>query len=238
MQPSLVCKRSTPCTDALPHSAQTARRCSVGCTVLDGCLAYYLIGGTCGYSGTSRAPHDGAAGRVLGGYSLGTPVVPPGSLERAAAAARRRAARAVPSCAGAYVSGAAGSNACPAGSVRIVTEAACRTAATAAGKTVPSVFVVTDPYVPRGCHYASSSASVYDNYAYFNPHPVGAGDTTYRLLCAVTSGAPPPPPVHARTHVRAAALCMRTCGDRAFVACVAAVLRGTHGGLGTVRARG
>jgi hypothetical protein len=96
----------------------------------------------------------------------------------------------VPSCAGAYVSGAAGSNACPAGSVRIETQAACRTAATAAGKTVSSFFVVTDPYVPRGCYYASSSASVYDNYAYFNPHPVGYGDFFYRLLCAVTSGAP------------------------------------------------
>ena len=45
----------------------------------------------------------------------------------------RRAARAVPSCAGAYVFGAAGSNECPSGSVRIVAEAACRTAATATG---------------------------------------------------------------------------------------------------------
>ncbi len=110
----------------------------------------------------------------------------------------------MPSCAGAYVSGAAGSNACPAGSVWIATEAACRIAAAAAGKTVPSAFVETDPYVPRGCYYVGQSTSVYNNYAYFNPHPVGAGDSTYRLLCAVTSGAPPPP-------ARAAALSMRTC---------------------------
>ncbi len=37
------------------------------------------------------------------------------------------------SCAGAYVSGAEGSNVCPAGSARIETEAACRTAVAAAG---------------------------------------------------------------------------------------------------------
>ena len=89
------------------------------------------------------------------------------------------------------MSGAAGSNECPAGSVRIEAEAACRTAAAAAGKTVPSVFVQTDPYVPRGCYYASDSNSVYNNYAYFNPHPVGAGDSIYRLLCVITAGAPP-----------------------------------------------
>ncbi len=127
-------------------------------------------------------------------------MVPLGSLACAAAAARPRATRAVLSCAGAYVSGAAGSNACPAGSVWIATEAACRTAAAAAGKTVPSSFVEADPYAPRGCYYASISTSVYNNYAYFNPDPVGyAGDNNYRLLCAVTSGAPPPPPPPVRT---------------------------------------
>jgi hypothetical protein len=127
------------------------------------------------------------------------PQVPLGSLACAAAAARSRAARAVLSCAGAYVAGADRSNECPAGSVRIETEAACRTAAAAAGKTVPSAFVETDPYAPRGCYYASMNTSVYFNFAYFNPHPVGFGDTTYRLLCAVTSGAPPPPPLPVRT---------------------------------------
>ncbi len=84
------------------------------------------------------------------------------------------------------MSGAAGSNECPAGSVRIETEAACRTAAAAAGKTVPSSFVETDPEYPRGC-YSST------NIAWFNAHAVGAGDSNARLLCAAaTTGALPP----------------------------------------------
>ncbi len=93
----------------------------------------------------------------------------------------------MPSCAGAYVSGAAGSNECPAGSVRIETEAACRTAAAAAGKTFASV--VTLSTAPRGCYYVTSS-----NNAYFNTHAVGAGVSSRQLLCAAldTTGAPPP----------------------------------------------
>jgi hypothetical protein len=93
------------------------------------------------------------------------------------------------SCAGAYVSGAAGSNACPAGSVRIETEAACRAAVAAVGKTAGSTFVETDPNYPRGCYYYSTLT----NYAYFNTHAVGAGWSTVQLLCAaaaVTTGAP------------------------------------------------
>jgi hypothetical protein len=95
----------------------------------------------------------------------------------------RGAAQGVPSCAGAYVSGAAGSNACPAGSARIEAEAACRTAAAAAGKTIPwLIFVGTDAAYPRGCYYNTG------NYAYFNTHAVGAGDSDTQLLCA--PGAP------------------------------------------------
>ncbi len=88
---------------------------------------------------------------------------------------------AVLSCAGAYVSGAAGSNECPVGSVRIETEAACRTAAAAAGKTFYGV--MTNPDYPRGCSY-----DTYNNYAYFNDHAVGAGVSYAQLLCA--AGAP------------------------------------------------
>ncbi len=97
------------------------------------------------------------------------------------------------------MSGADGSNECPAGSVRIETEAACRTAAAAAGRTIPSSgFVGTDPAWPRGCYYDST------NSAYFNPDAVGAGYST-QLLCAVTtSGALPPP--H-RASVRARVYC-------------------------------
>ena len=90
-------------------------------------------------------------------------------------------------CAGAYVSGADGSNACPAGSVRIEAEAACRTAAAAAGKTVPSYlfYFETSSGFPRGCYYTSS------NNAYFNTHAVGAGFSGAQLLCAAaTAGAP------------------------------------------------
>jgi hypothetical protein len=95
----------------------------------------------------------------------------------------------VRSCAGAYVSGAAGSNECPAGSVRIETEAACRTAAAAAGKTVPSSFVEVAPLFPRGCYYLTGI----NNRAFFNIDAVGAGWSAAQLLCdarAATTGVP------------------------------------------------
>ncbi len=106
----------------------------------------------------------------------------------------------MPSCAGAYVSGAAGSNECPAGSARIETEAACRSAAAAAGKTEGSSsypFVVTESFSPRGCFYRTST-----NAAYFNTHAVGAGWSYARLLCAAaTTGAlPHAADARARTH--------------------------------------
>ncbi len=114
-----------------------------------------------------------------------------------------RAARAVLSCAGTFVSGDLGSNECPAGSVRIVTEAACRTAAVAAGKTLYSPFVVTYSARPRGCSYTST------NDAYFNTHAVGAGFSYEQLLCA-TTGAPPP-----RRCARARAEVLCVCCDPA-----------------------
>ncbi len=92
------------------------------------------------------------------------------------------------SCAGAYVSGADGSNECPAGSVRIETEAACRTAALAAAGMTPWFdFVVSYSTYPRGCYYTSIG-----NVAWFNDHAVGAGFSGYQPLCAttVTTGAP------------------------------------------------
>ncbi len=92
------------------------------------------------------------------------------------------------SCAGAYLFGAAGSNECPAGSVRIEAEAACRTAVAAAGKTPGSPFVQASSSSPRGCYYAPD---LYFNYAYLNTHPVGAGYSNTRPLCgSVTTGAP------------------------------------------------
>ena len=112
------------------------------------------------------------------GYSRDTARV----LECKAAAANRRPRVAVLSCAGAYVSGAAGSNECPAGSVRIVTEAACRAAVTAAGKTAGSPFGVTSPIPPRGCYYSTIT-----NRAFLNADAVGAGNSNAQLLCAVAA---------------------------------------------------
>jgi hypothetical protein len=110
------------------------------------------------------------------------------------------------SCAGAYLSGAAGSNVCPAGSVRIETEAACRTAAVAAGKIAGSTsfpFVETRPDDPRGCYHTTDNA-------YFNPHAVGAGSSDTRLLCAAvtTAGAPLK---RRRTDARSACTGARAC---------------------------
>ncbi len=93
---------------------------------------------------------------------------------------------AMPSCAGAFVSGNAGSNVCPSGSVRIEAIGACSTAAAAVGKTEWYVFVGTDSAYPRGCYYSTLT-----NAAYFNIHAAGAGNANARLLCAtVTTVAP------------------------------------------------
>ncbi len=85
------------------------------------------------------------------------------------------------------MSGAMNSNECPAGSVRIETEAACRTAAAAAGKPegLPP-FVRTISTYPRGCYTMNSAAN-------FNADPVGGtGCFLCQLLCATvtTTGAP------------------------------------------------
>ncbi len=123
--------------------------------------------------------------------------------------------RAVLSCAGAYVSGAAGSTAGPAGSVRIEAAAACRTAAAAAGKTIrESSFVETAPAYPRGCYYVTSH-----NYAYFNTHAVGAGDSYAQLLCAALAATTGAPLTRVRrTDARGACTGARACRHRACAA--------------------
>jgi hypothetical protein len=134
----------------------------------------------------------------------------------------------VPSCAGVYVDGAAGSNECPAGSVRIATEAACRTAAAAAGMTIPrSTFVETSSEFPRGCYYyyrsyrRSHAASGSSNGPYFNADAAGAGNADTRLLCAADTMSAPPPQrcrcARACLHRRATAArrrCARACLHR------------------------
>ncbi len=107
--------------------------------------------------------------------------------------------RARPSCAGAVVFGAAGSNECPAGSVRIEDKAACRSAALAVGKTpVPGLgrfeLNPSSPTVPRGCCLGTVGV-------YLNPDPVGAGNANAQLLCArVTTGALVTPAADARVY--------------------------------------
>jgi hypothetical protein len=91
----------------------------------------------------------------------------------------------VPTHVPSLVSGAAGSNECPAGSVRIETEDACRSAAAAAGKTYG--YVGTWTIFPGGCFY-----QVNDNNAFFNTEVVGAANPNAQLLCAAaTTGARP-----------------------------------------------
>ncbi len=104
------------------------------------------------------------------------------------------------------MSGDMGSNACPAGSMRILTQAACRTAAAAMGKTPFSPFVENDPAWPRGCYYDSTDNAV------FNTHAVGAGYSMQPLCAAlVTTGAPPPHAADARAHVYTGARVCRHC---------------------------
>ncbi len=115
------------------------------------------------------------------------------------------------------MSGAAGSDECPAGSVRIETETACRIAAAAAGKTAGSSdypFVETYDNVPRGCYYDTT------NNAYFNPHAVGAGYSTQLLCAAATTGAPPPPMRAAAMRVCAAGVRQRRCGGAVWARAV------------------
>ncbi len=108
---------------------------------------------------------------------------------------------AVRSCAGAFLSGDLGSNACPAGSVRIQAEAACRTAAAAAGRTF--FWVETSKWTPRGCYFTNNVYATGRGDAFFNAHAAGGGWPGTQLLCAAltTAGAPLTP---LRARVRAA----------------------------------
>jgi hypothetical protein len=195
VQPSLLRLWGTPCTGALtrpPHSAWTAWRCCVGCTstVMGGTTTHTEQG--CGYSPvlarTARRRGAVGSGGALGGYSRVLLRYCSGTgVHGCCGRPRGRACRAL--CAGAYVSGAAGSNECPAGSARIETEAACRTVAAAAGKFEGTTFVWTASSFPRGCYYYTDY-----NIAYFNTDAVGTGNSGAQLLCAAvsTTGAPPP----------------------------------------------
>jgi hypothetical protein len=79
-----------------------------------------------------------------------------------------------------YVLGGWDTNECPAGSVRIETEAACRTAAAATGKTFTSV--VDWSTLMRGCFYWNGN-----NQAHYNTHAVGAVHHDAHLICGAPS---------------------------------------------------
>ncbi len=113
------------------------------------------------------------------------------------------------------MSGAEGSNECPAGSVRIETEAECRAAAAATGKTAASAFVQTYSFNPRGCCYYTSG-----NNAYFNAHAVGAGNSNYRLLCATTGALRATDAHSSRALSGTVCVCVRACVSVCVRACV------------------
>jgi hypothetical protein len=87
------------------------------------------------------------------------------------------AVRAVP-----YITGAAGSNACPTGSTRIDDQMACQNAAVAVAATFSPVESAGSR--PKGCYSQSFASGVY---VFLNKHATGKGAAGYTPLCA---GAP------------------------------------------------
>ncbi len=81
-----------------------------------------------------------------------------------------------PACAG-VVLGVSNTNACPLGSARIGTAAACESAAAAIRKLYGGN--ETNPGFPGGC-YLNTRASV----AFFNADPTGAPEPNHQPLCA------------------------------------------------------
>ena len=101
------------------------------------------------------------------------------------ACTRVRALRLTALCAAdAYLLGSAGSNACPTGSMRIDTAAACRSAAAALGRSWGS----SGPWdtYPKGCFYQSE--------VYFNTHATGSSSAYTQPLCFAGAPLPPRPP--------------------------------------------
>ncbi len=83
-------------------------------------------------------------------------------------------------CAAGYAWGEDGSNRCPTSYYAIVNEAACATAATAAGEAYSGS--ETDPSHPSGCFFFQR----YDGFV-LNADAVGAGVRGTQLLCSGTA---------------------------------------------------
>ncbi len=94
-------------------------------------------------------------------------------------------------CAAGYAWGEDGSNRCPASYYAIDTEAACESAATAAGKAYRGS--VTDPSYPSGCFFTRGD----NNALTLNADAVGTGEPGTQLLC---SGAARVSPSRLRHH--------------------------------------
>ncbi len=82
------------------------------------------------------------------------------------------------SCAAGYAWGEDGSNQCPKSYYAIVNEAACETAAAAAGKAYRGIETV--PYLPSGCYIYQQEGGGF----YLNADAVGAGVPGAQLLCS------------------------------------------------------
>ena len=100
-------------------------------------------------------------------------------------------------CAGTFVWGVAGSNDCPANSMRIVDDAACQRAAFAIQPPSRELYTFresqTREVFPSGCYcYAARCDSCeVAFYIDFNNHPVGNGEPNSRLLCVIANTAVP-----------------------------------------------
>ncbi len=80
-------------------------------------------------------------------------------------------------CAAGYAWGKYGSNQCPTSYYAIVNEAACESAATAAGEAYRGS--VTVPYSPSGCYLDKEGGG-----CRFNADAVGSGHRDLQLLCS------------------------------------------------------
>jgi hypothetical protein len=188
-----------------------------------------VLEGTHGYSRGSRAPclalwYYGCCLRLR----LATVRVHTQAPSFVQMCAHARTAHALPACgvhwraaqrsralrAGKYTWGDEGSNACPAGTTRIVAPAVCESAAVDSGKTWGGT--EDNALFPVGCYWQTSSV-----YGFLNTNAVGAAYPNARLLCAVGSGAP-----SSRTPIRLhARRCACTGPMRDTPQCLSSVVR-------------
>ena len=98
-------------------------------------------------------------------------------------------------CAGTFVWGVAGSNDCPANSMRIVDDAACQRAAFAIQEPSRTSYSFRESQTwaryPSGCYAVRCDTCEVLFHIDFNNHPVGNGESNSRLLCVIANTAAP-----------------------------------------------